>query len=41
VSPQLVRRVHKLYEELGRQDIQAVQEWEKVQEEIRKERSAK
>jgi H+-transporting ATPase len=41
VSPQLVQRVQKLYEELGRQDIRAVQDWEKAQEEIRKERSAK
>jgi hypothetical protein len=41
VSPQLVQRVQKLYEELGRQDIRAVQDREKAQEEIRKERSAK
>jgi H+-transporting ATPase len=41
VSPQLVERVHKLYEELGRQDIQAVQDWEKAQDETRKERSVK
>jgi hypothetical protein len=41
VSPQLVQRVHKLYEELGRQDIRTVQDWEKAQEETRKERSAK
>jgi H+-transporting ATPase len=41
MPPQLVKRVHKLYEELGRQDIRAVQDWEKAQEEIRKERSAK
>jgi len=41
VSSQLVQRVHKLYEELGRQDIRAVQDWEKAQEETRKERSAK
>jgi H+-transporting ATPase len=41
VSPQLVQRVHKLYEKLGRQDIRAVQDWEKAQEETRKERSAK
>ena len=41
VSPQLVQRVHSLYEELGRQDVRAVQDWEKAQEETRKERSAK
>jgi H+-transporting ATPase len=28
LSPQLVERVHKLYEELGREDVRAVQEWE-------------
>jgi H+-transporting ATPase len=30
VSPQLVERVHKLYEELGRMDVQAVQDFEKA-----------
>jgi H+-transporting ATPase len=30
VSPQLVKRVHELYEELGREDVQAVQDWEKA-----------
>ena len=28
-TPQLVQRVHELYEELGREDVQAVQEWDK------------
>jgi H+-transporting ATPase len=28
VSPQLVKRVHELYEQLGREDVQAVQEFE-------------
>ena len=28
VSPQLVKRVHELYEQLGREDVQAVQELE-------------
>ena len=28
VSPQLVKRVHEFYEELGREDVQAVQEME-------------
>ena len=30
-TPQLVERVHKLYEELGRQDVRAVEEFEKAQ----------
>jgi H+-transporting ATPase len=29
-TPQLVKRVHKLYEELGREDVKAVQDWEKA-----------
>ncbi|MEO6563162.1 MAG: HAD-IC family P-type ATPase, partial [Nitrosospira sp.] len=33
VSPQLVERVHKLYEELGRQDVQAVEDLENAQRE--------
>ena len=41
VPLQLVKRVHELYEELGRQDVRTVQEWEKAQGEIRKEHSAK
>jgi H+-transporting ATPase len=41
VPPGLVKRVHELYEELGRQDVQAVQDWEKAQGEIQKEHSAK
>jgi H+-transporting ATPase len=27
-TPQLVKRVHHLYEELGREDVQAVEDWE-------------
>ena len=34
VSPQLVKRVHKLYEELGRQDVRAVQELEEAEQKI-------
>ena len=41
MPPHLIQRVHRLYEELGRQDVRAVQDWEKVQGEIGKERSAK
>ena len=33
LSPGIVTRVHKLYEELGREDVKAVQEWEEKQEE--------
>jgi H+-transporting ATPase len=35
VTPQLVERVHDLYQELGREDVQAVQDWEKAQPEDR------
>ena len=33
VTPQLVERVHELYEELGRADVQAVEDWEKAERE--------
>ncbi len=33
-TPQLVERVHKLYEELGREDVQSVQNWEKAHQEL-------
>jgi H+-transporting ATPase len=36
LMPGLVKRVHKLYEELGREDVQAVQDWEKAERETRK-----
>jgi len=36
VTPRLVERVHDLYQELGREDVQAVQDWEKAQPEDRK-----
>ena len=35
-TPQLVKRVHQLYEELGREDVKAVQDWEKANQETRK-----
>ena len=38
VTPQLVKRVHELYEELGREDVRAVQDWEKAQREIQHEK---
>jgi H+-transporting ATPase len=35
-TPQLVKRVHELYEQLGREDVKAVQEWEKANQDTRK-----
>ncbi|MFZ3209314.1 MAG: HAD-IC family P-type ATPase, partial [Geobacteraceae bacterium] len=35
VTPQLVNRVHEFFEELGREDVQAVQDWEKAERETR------
>ena len=29
---QIVKRVHELYEELGREDVRAVEEWEKAEQ---------
>jgi H+-transporting ATPase len=37
VTPQLVKRVHALYEELGRQDVQTVLDWEQAKGKIRNE----
>ena len=34
VTPTLVKRVHELYEELGREEVEAVQEWETAKHEI-------
>ncbi len=34
VTPKLVKRVHELYEQLGREDVEAVQEWETARQEI-------
>jgi H+-transporting ATPase len=31
VTPEIVNRVHELYEELGREDVQAVEDWEKAE----------
>lgn len=41
LTPQLVERVHKLYKELGRQDIRAVESLEKAEQEGRKDESRK
>ena len=37
LTPQIVKRVHELYEELGREDVRAVEDWEKAERENRKE----
>ncbi|MGO9992697.1 MAG: DUF2934 domain-containing protein [Steroidobacteraceae bacterium] len=39
VPPQLVKRVHELYETLGREDVRAVEDWERSK--TREERSEK
>ena len=39
LTPKLVERVHALYEELGRQDVLAVQEWEQAEKTSRRRRS--
>jgi H+-transporting ATPase len=39
LTPGLVKRVHELYEELGRKDVQAVQELEKADTNIREDKS--
>jgi H+-transporting ATPase len=36
LTPQIVKRVHELYEELGREDVREVEEWEKTERETRK-----
>jgi hypothetical protein len=41
LTPQLVKRVHKLYEELGREDVRAVQELEQAQQEMHKDEPQK
>src|ERR1035438_1288536 len=35
LTPQIIQRVHELYEELGREEVRAVQEWEKAKGEMR------
>ncbi len=34
LTPEIVTRVHRLYEELGREEVKTVQEWEEKQKEI-------
>jgi H+-transporting ATPase len=41
VSPQLIKRVHEAYEELGRKDVQSVQDWEKAHPELEEHESHK
>jgi H+-transporting ATPase len=36
LTAQLVKRVHKLYEDLGREEVRAVEDWEKTERESRK-----
>jgi H+-transporting ATPase len=36
LTPQLVKRVHELYEELGREEVRAVQDWEKTEKDTGK-----
>ena len=41
VTPQLVARVHELYEELGREDVRSVEDWEKAERDRGKDESHK
>jgi H+-transporting ATPase len=41
LTPQIVKRVHELYEELGREDVRAVQDWEQAEREGRKDKPDK
>ena len=36
VTPQIARRAYELYEQRGRQDGQAVEDWKQAEREIRK-----
>jgi hypothetical protein len=35
LTPPIVKRVHELYEELGREDVRSVQAWDKAEQENR------
>ena len=41
VTPHLVKRVHELYEELGREQVETVRDWEKAERETHLEDAAK
>ena len=36
VTPQIAKRAYELYEQRGRQDGRAVQDWEQAEREVRK-----
>jgi len=36
LTPQLVKRVHEMYEELGREEVQAVENWERADRQVPK-----
>jgi H+-transporting ATPase len=36
LTPQLIKRVHELYEEIGREEVRAVLAWEKPERKIPK-----
>ena len=35
VTPQIAKRAYELYEQRGRQDGKAIQDWEQAEEEVR------
>ena len=41
LTPQLVKRVHELYEQLGREEVRAVEDWDKAEREIREQETHK
>ncbi|MDI1293691.1 MAG: DUF2934 domain-containing protein [Methylobacter sp.] len=41
MTPQIAKRAYQLYEQGGRQDGRAVQDWEKAEREIRKDEPRK
>ena len=41
LTPQFIKRVHKLYEELGREDVRVVQELERAKQEMHKDEPQK
>jgi H+-transporting ATPase len=41
LTPQLVKRVHELYEELGREEVRAVEDMEKAERELHEQEAHK
>ena len=41
MTPQMVQRVHDLYQELGREDVQTVEDREKAERERTKDKAGK